>query len=152
MKKAIIICGFPGVGKTTIATNRSNILDAESSCFSWKVNPESPEMRTRNTSFPQNYISFIEGAMSEYDMILTSSHKVVRDGLKERGIKYIIVAPKRDLKNEYLVRYLKRGSDIDFIELLNEKWDEFLTEIENDGAPVILLDTCEVLADVICLQ
>ena len=70
--------------------------------------------------------------------------------MKEQGIKYIIVAPKRDLKNEYLVRYLKRGSDIDFINLLSEKWDEFLTEIENDGAPVILLDTGEVLADVIC--
>lgn len=150
MKKAIIICGFPGVGKTTVANNRSNILDAESSCFSWGFDPKRPETRTRNLSFPKNYISFIEEKTSKYDFILTSSHKVVRDGLKEHGIKYIIVAPKRDLKNEYLIRYLKRGSDIDFINLLSEKWDEFLTEIENDGAPVILLDTGEVLADVIC--
>jgi hypothetical protein len=149
MKKAIIICGFPGVGKTTVANNRRNILDAESSAFSWIFNPKETDARKRNPAFPHNYVAFLLENAGEYDYILSSSHSAVRDDLKAVGAPYIIVAPRRELKNEYLVRYLRRGSDIEFIELLNEKWDEFLTDIENDGAPVIWLDSYSGLADLL---
>ena len=149
MKKAIIICGFPGVGKTTVANNRRNILDAESSALSWVWNPEEPDARKRNEEFPRNYINFLEESLDKYDVIMASSHKDVREQMQYSGMQYIIVAPRRELKNEYLIRYLQRGSDIDFIELLNEKWDEFLTDIENDGAPVIWLNRNENLADVL---
>lgn len=149
MKKAIIICGFPGVGKTSAANNRRSILDAESSAFSYKWDTEPPFGRERNSEFPKNYIDFLQENESEYDVVLASSHRVVRDELKYAGMQYIIVAPKRELKNEYLIRYLQRGSDIDFIELLNDKWDEFLTDIENDGAPVIWLSSKEYLSDVL---
>lgn len=149
MKKAIIICGFPGVGKTTAANNRKNLLDAESSAFSWVFDPEKFDERQRDPNFPENYIDYIEENMGEYDIIFASSHAAVREKLAARGIQYMIVAPRKELKNEYLIRYLKRGSDIDFIELLNEKWDEFLTGIENDGAPVIWLDAYTVIADVV---
>lgn len=149
MRKAIIICGFPGVGKTTVSNNRRNILDAESSAFSWKWDTEPPFGKERNPEFPQNYIGFLKENEGEYDVILASSHGAVRDGLKYDGMQYIIVAPERELKNEYLKRYLKRGSDIDFIESMNENWDAFLTEIENDGAPVIWLNKNENLADVL---
>lgn len=149
MKKAIIICGFPGVGKTTAANNRRNILDAESSAFSWTFDPESTDARKRNPAFPENYSKFLLDSVEEYDYILASSHKAVRDELKAIGAQYIIVAPRRELKNEYLIRYLRRGSDINFIELLNEKWDDFLTDIENDGAPVIWLEAYNGLSDLL---
>ena len=149
MKQAIVVCGFPGVGKTTVANNRSNILDAESSAFSWEWNVEPPFDRKRNPMFPTNYIKFLQENADKYDVLLAASHKKVREALCANGIQYIIVAPRRELKNEYLIRYLKRGSDINFIELLNEKWDEFLTDIENDGAPVIWLGANENLADVL---
>lgn len=149
MRKAIIICGFPGVGKTTVANNRRSILDAESSAFSWEFDPEKPYERKRNCSFPGNYIKYIKEQSERFDAILVSSHRRVMDALRAEGEQYVIVAPRRELKNEYLIRYLQRGSDIDFIELLNEKWDEFLTDIENDGAPVIWLESGNVLADVL---
>ena len=87
--------------------------------------------------------------MRKYDVILASSHQAVREALMAEGIHYIIVAPKRELKTEYLIRYLQRGNEIEFIELLNEKWDEFLDGIENDGAPVIWLDHGQYMADVL---
>ncbi len=149
MKKAIVICGFPGVGKTMVANNRSNILDAESTAFHWIFDPVTPESMVRNPAFPQNYRAYLQENSLRYDFILSATHKEVRDELKRRQEKYIIVAPKRELKNEYLIRYLRRGSDIKFIELLNEKWDEFITDIENDGAPVIWLDAGRTLADII---
>ena len=150
MRKAIVICGFPGVGKTSVANNRMNILDAESSAFSWNWNPENLERgRERNPEFPENYIKFIRENMEKYDFILGACHGVVRDTLKAEGIQYIIVAPKRELKNEYLIRYLQRGSDVDFIESLNENWGKFLDDVENDGAPVIWLDAGDYLSDVL---
>jgi hypothetical protein len=149
MKKAMIICGFPGVGKSCVANNRTNILDAESSAFSWIFDPETAEKPKRNHEFPANYIRYIKENMGRYDFILVSSHQNVRESLMAEGIQYIIVAPKMELKNEYLIRYLQRGNEIDFIELLNEKWDEFLGGIKNDGAPVIYLNKGEYMSDVL---
>lgn len=150
MKKAIVICGFPGIGKTCAASNRSNILDAESSAFSWIWNVDEPEKgRERNPAFPENYIKFIKENVEKYDVILTSSHQKVRDALKAEGMQYIIVAPHEFLRNEYMIRYLERGSDISFIEQLYESWDSFLDDIYNDGAPVIWLDTGMYLTDVL---
>ena len=150
MKNAMVICGFPGVGKSCVANNRANILDAESSAHSWIWNPENLEKgRERNPEFPANYIRYIKENMERYDVVLVSSHQDVRDALKAEGIGYIIVAPMLYLKNEYLIRYLQRGSGIEFIELLNEKWDEFLDDLLKDEAPKIWLDTGEYLKDVL---
>ena len=150
MKKAIIICGFPGVGKTSVANNRTNILDAESSAFSWNWNPENPEKGIeRNPDFPHNYIKYIQENQEKYDFILVSSHEGVRNELKAQGIQYIIVAPEFHVRNEYMIRYLQRGSDIEFIESLYENWVEFLQSIKNDGAPVIWLDDGKYMSDVL---
>lgn len=147
---AIIICGFPGVGKSCVANNRKNILDAESSAYSWKFDPEHPERGfARNPEFPENYIQSIKGFIDKYEYVLVSSHKDVRVALGKEGIPYIIVAPKKELKNEYLKRYLQRGNEIEFIELLNEKWDEFLSDIAAADVPVIWLDKGEYMTDVL---
>lgn len=150
MKKAMVICGFPGVGKSCAANNRTNILDAESSAFSWIWNPENLEKgRERNPEFPANYIRYIKENMEQYDVILVSSHQAVRDALKAEGIGYIIVAPYFSIKNEYLIRYLQRGSSIEFIEQLNKDWGTFLEDLVNDSAPLIWLDKGEYLKDVL---
>lgn len=149
MKKALIICGFPGVGKSCVANNRTNILDLESSAFSWIFDPTSVEFRKRNPDFPANYIQTIKEECEKYDVILTSSHKSVRDALQAEGIQYIIVAPRLELKNEYLIRYIQRGSPISFIELLDINWYKFLYEIQEDCAPVIWLDKGEYMSDVL---
>lgn len=150
MKKAMVICGFPGVGKTSVANNRVNILDAESSAFSWIWNPENLEKgRERNPAFPGNYIDFIRENIEKYDVILVSSHQAVRYALKAEGIQYIIVAPDYNCKNEYMIRYIQRGSDIDFIEQLYDHWGQFIDDLYNDGAPLICLEKGKYLTDVL---
>lgn len=157
MKKPIVICGFPGVGKSCVANNRINILDAESSAFHWSYDPEHPEReRKRNPYFPQNYIAYIKEQMNRYelDVILVSCHKEVRDALKTEGIKYIIVAPFNNMlcKNEYMIRYLNRGSDIEFIESLHKNWDKWIDELyaeSVEGVPTIRLDEKRYLSDVL---
>lgn len=150
MRKAIVICGFPGVGKSSAANNRANILDAESSAFSWNWNTEKPEKgRERNPAFPGNYIKFIQENMERYDAILVSTHQAVRYAMKAEGIQYLIAAPYVDEKNNYMIRYLQRGSSIDFIEDLYGNWEDYLSDLYNDGAPMISLGEGKYLSDIL---
>ena len=153
--KTMVICGFPGVGKSVAANNKSNIDDAESSAFSWVFDPSQPNKpRERNPEFPNNYGSHIEKLAGKYgyDVVLVSCHKEVREELDTRGIDYVFVVPEKNSKDEYMKRYLKRGSDVGFVNLLYVKWDEWLDEIENNGKhAVIHLGAGEYLSDILPL-
>ena len=80
-----------------------------------------------------------------------SCHKEVREELKNRGIDYIIVLPTIEQKNEYLKRWLKRGSTIDFIKSMNDRWEDMIKSCEEDEAPKIYLSSGEYISDLICL-
>ena len=61
--KTTIICGFPGIGKTTCRYkyNNPNVLDMESSAYSWIFDCfDSKECPKRNPEFPKNYIDSLE--------------------------------------------------------------------------------------------
>ena len=146
-----IICGFSGIGKSTAAQKNKRILDFESSGYSNIF--ENGFVVSRNKDFPENYINKLEELIktNEADYYLLSCHEEVRDELKARGLKYIIVLPYRDktLKNEYKKRLLKRGSNIDFITKMNEHWEEMINSCVNDDAPKIYLDEHEYLSDIL---
>lgn len=140
-----IICGFSGIGKSTVAKNQSNVLDFESSVFSHKLNGET------NSDFPDNYVDELMKVMSDkkYDYYLVSCHKSVRDELKARGLKYMIILPYRDCENEYMKRWVRRGSDIDFITKMSERWDAMIDSCVKDTVPKIYLDEHEYLSDIL---
>ena len=140
-----IICGFSGIGKSTVAKNQSNVLDFESSVFSHKLNGET------NSDFPDNYVDELMKVMSDekYDYYLVSCHKSVRDELKARGLKYMIILPYRDYENEYIKRWVRRGSDIDFITKMSERWDAMIDSCVTDAVPKIYLDEHEYLSDIL---
>jgi len=146
MKKTIVISAFPGCGKSHFFRENKDkiILDSDSSLFSWV------EKGVRNPDFPNNYITHIKKNIGKADIILVSSHKVVRDALVENGIDFILVYPSRSIKNSYIQRYIDRGSDENFIKLLINKWDEFLDELENQKhCRKIELQKGQYLSDVI---
>lgn len=121
-----VISGFPGIGKTFYKENSElNVLDSDSSKFSWI------EKGVRNPEFPKNYIDHIKSNMYKVDMILVSTHKVVRDALVDNNIKFLLVYPEIELKEEYLERFRNRGSDDSFIKLFENNWDTFIQEMEN---------------------
>lgn len=151
-----IICGFSGIGKSTTEQNNKiiqtskRILDFESSNYS-----HFPRCGVRNIDFPKNYIDRLEKLIenNEADYYLLSCHEEVRNELKARGLKYIIVMPYRDkeCKNEYKKRWLKRGSDINFIIKMNKRWNEMIDSCVNDEAPKIYLDEHEYLSDILTI-
>lgn len=141
-----IIVGFPGVGKTTFfEQNRQfKCADSDSSRFSWVA----PGLR--NPEFPQNYIEHIKASIGRFDLIFVSSHDLVRKALKDERIPYYVVYPSKDLKDEYIQRYVKRGNQESFVRLLEDHFEEFIDSIEQDDYPTLIpLQSGEYLADVI---
>lgn len=144
-----IICGFSGIGKSTAEQKNRRILDFESSGYS---NIFENGLRIgRNEDFPKNYIDKLEELIrnDEAEYYLLSCHEEVRKELKSRGLKYIIVLPYEECRNEYMKRWFKRGSDSDFITSMYKNWYEMMISCENDFAPKIYLNENEYLSDIL---
>jgi hypothetical protein len=133
----MVICGFPGIGKTytTQNWNFSNIkiYDLDSSDFSWI--DKNDYFKGRNPNFPANYIEYIKSIDDENSVILTSSHKEVREVLKAAGIDYYVVYPNLESfgKDFYLDRIRKRENGINsdsFVSLVAENCEDWIKDIE----------------------
>lgn len=126
-----IISGFPGVGKTYFYKENPDlcIIDSDSSTFSWI------EKGIRNPEFPNNYIDHIKSIIGNFSVIFVSSHKAVRDALRANNVAYILAYPDKSLKELYIERYQARGNDENFIKLIEQNWDAFIDEIENESYP-----------------
>jgi hypothetical protein len=143
--KTVIISGFPGIGKSYFHQNNPDliVLDSDSSNFSWLSEG------VRHPDFPNNYMEHIKSNIGKVTVILVSSHKVVRDALRENGIEYTLMYPDKSLKDEYIERYKNRGSNDTFIKMINENWGNFIDDIESDTFPVkVKLEKNQYLKDV----
>ena len=134
---AKVISGFPGIGKSTLVRAKPtwNISDSDSSTFD-------------KSEFPQNYIQHIQQSLGTRDWIMVSSHQEVRDAMCEAGIPFLLVYPERGLKSEYMQRYRDRGSPQQFLDLMNNKWDDFITGCLNQvGCEHYVLQSGQYLID-----
>jgi len=137
MKKTLLISAFPGCGKSYLFKNNGNlnVLDSDSSTFDKK-------------NFPENYIKHIKDNIGKVDIICISSHKEVRDALVENKLDFILAYPDKSIKDEYLNRYKDRGSDDNFIKLLENNWDNWVNELdEQKYCTKVKLSTGEFLSD-----
>lgn len=161
---AKIISAFPGCGKSTYykewsqyspenVWRRENngeqvyryfdptvpvgdkILDSDSSLFSWIYDENGNKTDVRNPDFPNNYIQHIKDHIDTEDAIFVSSHKVVRDALRENGIEYILVYPEKDMLQEFLWRFKNRGNTEEFIKFITDNWDNFIDEMDQETFP-----------------
>lgn len=136
----IIISGFPAVGKSQFVKDHKEliVLDSDSSNFSWIKDEQGNNTKVRNPEFPQCYISHIKENIGKVDIILVSSHDVVRKALYDSNIKYYLVYPSKTLKEEYMNRYVKRGNDYNFIKVVDNNWDKWIEDIENETFPFLI--------------
>lgn len=121
-KNTVLISAFPGCGKTTSylkLKEKINILDLDSSCFA-------------KNDFPNNYINHIKENLGKVDIIFVSSHQTVRNALKENNIIFSIYYPSKTRKKEMLESYKMRGNDENFLSLMENNYDIFIENIENE--------------------
>lgn len=148
----IIICGFSGIGKTTIVRSRHDILDLESSEFSETEYTLSGLVR-RNENFPANYIQTLDTIIdnnTKFKYILLSCHASVRQALQRAGHDYVIAMPAGEgIKDEYIRRWTQRKSSFQFIDRMSQDWYKMLCSCWNDDAPKIFIKADLYLSDIV---
>ncbi|MGN0748503.1 MAG: hypothetical protein ACI4L1_02370 [Christensenellales bacterium] len=142
-KRAIIISGFAGVGKTGLVEHASfyekkKIFDLSSSYF------------RKNEGWEKIYCDIVESISKEYDYIFISNHKQVVDEMLKRGLKFYIVYPMRNCRDEYVRRFIERGNSEEYITKFIKNWDRFISELDNvKSENKIKLRSGQYLSDVI---
>lgn len=154
-----VICGFPGIGKSSYWTSRGtrpgSVVDSDSSLFSWVWRIDglrSVKTDERNINFPANYIEHIQEHMGWVNDILVSSHKDVRNALVDAEIPFTLIFPDIDDKKEYVQRYVDRGSPEALINLINQNWNDWILDCQNQkNCTLIQLEPGQFLSDVMPL-
>lgn len=133
-----VISAFPGTGKSYFYKNSNlTVLDSDSSKFD-------------KSDFPANYIKHINENIGKADIILVSSHDTVRKALVEAGIDFTLVYPSILLKAEYLDRYRSRGSSLSFIKLIEDNWESWIQDCQEQNRCIhLVLASGDYLSDVI---
>ena len=147
-QRNMVICGFPGIGKSAAEMAGKIAIDMESTSYHFIFDENG---RSENPKWPGNYVDVVEemARNGTESYVLVSTHKEVRDELTMRGIGYVIVMPQWNLKDEYLARYLYRGSPACFISEMSDNWERDMKSLSDDDAPVIMLTSGMYLTDIL---
>lgn len=151
-----IISAFPGIGKTILVQTNKDYVDLESSDYKWldidktlPIEKRKGTAKTISPDFPNNYIKKINELTGMGFNVLISSHKEVREALQAQGVKYIVVLPSLDMKEEMINRYLGRGNQENFVNLLKANYEKFVEDLAMDPNEKIVLKHGEYLSDVV---
>lgn len=146
-----IISAFPATGKTWFFKNHpERCIDSDSSQFSWIKDENGNNTKERNPDFPHNYIQHIKESIGKVEFIFVSSHAVVREALQNERIIFTLVYPSMECKEEYIQRYIDRGSPDAFIELVRSSWEKWIKECQDQKDCVrVELNPSEYLSDIL---
>lgn len=154
----MLIAGFPGVGKTTVAKMPIHVfgenacIDLESSDYHWIIDKDGN--KHQHPEWPMNYVNaakillYETRGLKDYEnlkFICISTHKDILQILNDQEIDFCIIAPFS--KDEALKRYKERRSSPEFIKNMDEHWNEYMDDINSYGMPVIMTD--EYLYDIL---
>ena len=138
----MIISGYQGIGKSTLATEDKGFIDLESSNFF--VQGERPE------GWYQMYCQVAENLSQQGYDVFVSSHKVVRDYLTQHSKeKLVLIFPSVGMKKTWISklrsRYEKTKSDKDFKALANAEqfYDKSIKDLENQTGFLKIILTSE---------
>lgn len=133
----MIIIGYQGIGKSTLAATDNNYIDLESSHF-WLWDDKTEQL-LRPAGWERIYTSIAEDLSAQGYNVFTSSHEIVRTALAHSKEKVIVVYPAPALKDEWIEKLEKRYESSktlkDYKALMNAKdrYLENIEEIKNSG-------------------
>lgn len=90
----MIIVGYQGIGKSTMAKCVSNCIDLESSNFF--VDGK------RDENWYKVYVNIAKHLSDYGNIVFMSSHKIVREYLNKQNIDFTVICPSLELKEEWL--------------------------------------------------
>lgn len=112
--RGLIVCGYPGVGKSSIA-GRHNCIDLESSLFSHDIDGDPLDP---NIWIPR-YCEVAKDLARQGYTVLTSTHKKVIEAFEQKkesdNVPKVIFCPRVGMKDEWIKRlkdrYVKMPSE-----------------------------------------
>ena len=95
----MIIAGFSGIGKSTLAKSGvARIIDLESSDFN-KLDP----------IWYETYCKVAKRLSDQNFIVFVSCHSDVRGWLKYHNVPYVVIHPEKSLENEWILKLQKRN-------------------------------------------
>lgn len=137
----MIVIGYQGIGKSTLAKLDLRFVDLESGNF-WADGK-------RADDWYKPYCQIAEHLSQQGYIVFTSSHEVVRNCLACSNEKVICCVPALSLKDEWIHRlkdrYEESGLDKDYKAYMNaaDRYTENITEIANSGIDVLWLESID---------
>lgn len=125
----MIVIGYQGIGKSTLAGRDHKFIDLESGNF-WVDGK-------RADDWYKPYCQIAEHLSQQGYIVFTSSHEVVRNQLINSKEVVVVVFPSLNLKNLWIDklenRYRETGLEKDYKALMNAKdrYDENIQELAN---------------------
>ena len=133
----MIVIGYQGIGKSTLAGRDNKFIDLESGNF-WVDGK-------RADDWYKPYCQIAEHLSQQGYTVFTSSHEVVRKQLENSKEDVVIVFPSLTLKDEWIDklerRYAESGLEKDYKALMNAKdrYEENIKELNNDNLSTLVL-------------
>lgn len=124
----MIVVGYQGIGKSTLAGRNNKFIDLESGNF-WVDGK-------RADDWYKPYCQIAEHLSQQGYVVFTSSHEVVRKQLELSKETVVLVFPSIELKNEWIDklkdRFFKTNSDKDYKAFKNaeDRYEENIKELE----------------------
>lgn len=113
----MIITGYQGIGKSTLAKTNDKIIDLESSCF-WKYDFEKKGTKTRPDDWYVYYCQMAQYLSRQGYIVFISCHPEVRKFLSiHNEERFCAIFPSKSIKEDWIKklkdRYEQSGSDKD---------------------------------------
>lgn len=134
----MIIIGYQGIGKSTLAKDSLEYIDLESGNF-W-VNGE------RDEQWYKPYCNIANHLSAQGYTVFTSSHKEVREELKNSSEIVKIIFPSLDLKTDWLIKLTNRYNESmlekDYKALINASlyYEDNINDLMNEPFDKIVID------------
>lgn len=115
-----VICGFPGVGKTSVLKE----LQCQAKTYGFQA-VDVVDFDTwgyDEDGWPHRYIDDLKTALANGHQLMASTRPEVLKHLSASDIRFDIVYPPLNNSDEYLNRYLSRGMDVVDVRYIYEQW------------------------------
>ena len=140
----MIVIGYQGIGKSTLASRNLKYIDLESSNF-WFDDAETKQ-RVRHSNWYEMYCNVAEDLSRQGYVVFVSSHQPVRERLLKSEEYVVACVPSLDLKEQWIeklhIRFKESGLEKDYKAYMNalDRFTENITEIINSGFDALVIN------------
>lgn len=139
-REGVIVCGFFGIGKSSVNKYRPDIKFYDLDAKYFKKQP----------GWEKIYVDCAIALKKNYEIVCLKSSDKVMGQLKQMGENYYLVYPNRYSKRDFMERAIKNNYPREWIEDFFSNWERYIEEVEDeDCTNKIVLQSGEYLSDIL---